>query len=197
FAHEREFSAALGEGTRADAFRRSAAGRIARADRDSQRVRAAVAARRQNRGKGRARVLRGVHRREAAGIGPQEIRGGRLVHGRRSRCGGRERERLRIISADDQWRKRVGVEPTILAAKDRINGFEGHESRRTPFASAGSKRRIKISHFGPGWYAFRGAGKPPRLGDSGESTRFAVFTRLAASRTVFRGESVRSGFVAH
>ena len=29
------------------------------------------------------------------------------------------------------WRKRVGVEPTILAAKDRINGFEGHEDHRT------------------------------------------------------------------
>ena len=33
------------------------------------------------------------------------------------------------------WRKRVGVEPTTLAAKDRINGFEGHEDHRTPFAS--------------------------------------------------------------
>jgi len=29
----------------------------------------------------------------------------------------------------------VGVEPTILAAKDRINGFEGHENHRTPCAS--------------------------------------------------------------
>ena len=29
----------------------------------------------------------------------------------------------------------MGVEPTILAAKDRINGFEGHEDHRTPFAS--------------------------------------------------------------
>jgi hypothetical protein len=29
----------------------------------------------------------------------------------------------------------VGVEPTILAAKDRINGFEGHEDHRTSFAS--------------------------------------------------------------
>jgi len=29
----------------------------------------------------------------------------------------------------------VGVEPTILAAEDRINGFEGHEGHRTPFAS--------------------------------------------------------------
>jgi hypothetical protein len=31
----------------------------------------------------------------------------------------------------------VGVEPTTLAAKDRINGFEGHEDHRTPFASIG------------------------------------------------------------
>jgi hypothetical protein len=30
----------------------------------------------------------------------------------------------------------VGVEPTIPAAKDGINGFEGHENHRTPFASA-------------------------------------------------------------
>jgi hypothetical protein len=29
----------------------------------------------------------------------------------------------------------VGVEPTIPAAKDRINGFEGHEDHRTLFAS--------------------------------------------------------------
>ena len=29
----------------------------------------------------------------------------------------------------------MGVEPTTLAAKDRINGFEGHEDHRTPFAS--------------------------------------------------------------
>jgi hypothetical protein len=34
------------------------------------------------------------------------------------------------------WRKRVGVEPTTLAAKGRINGFEGHENHRIPFASA-------------------------------------------------------------
>ena len=26
----------------------------------------------------------------------------------------------------------MGVEPTILAAKDRINGFEGHEDHRAP-----------------------------------------------------------------
>jgi hypothetical protein len=33
------------------------------------------------------------------------------------------------------WRKRVGVEPTIRPAKDRIAGFEGREDHRTPFAS--------------------------------------------------------------
>jgi len=41
------------------------------------------------------------------------------------------------------WRKRVGVEPTILAAKDRINGFEGHEDHRAPGASVvGKSQRI-------------------------------------------------------
>jgi len=33
------------------------------------------------------------------------------------------------------WRKRVGVEPTIRSAKDRIDGFEGREDHRTLFAS--------------------------------------------------------------
>jgi hypothetical protein len=37
----------------------------------------------------------------------------------------------------------VGVEPTILAAKDRINGFEGHEDHRAPGASVvGKSQRI-------------------------------------------------------
>src|SRR5271169_982107 len=36
------------------------------------------------------------------------------------------------------WRRRVGVEPTIRSAKERIAGFEGRESHRTLFASAGS-----------------------------------------------------------
>src|SRR5487761_343539 len=35
------------------------------------------------------------------------------------------------------WRKRVGVEPTIRLAKSRIAGFEGRDSPRTLFASAG------------------------------------------------------------
>src|SRR5947199_5018518 len=37
-----------------------------------------------------------------------------------------------------RWRKRVGVEPTIRPAKDRIAGFEGRERHRTFFASANS-----------------------------------------------------------
>jgi len=40
----------------------------------------------------------------------------------------------------------VGVEPTIRPAKDRIAGFEGRGSHRTPFASgesiAGAKKEI-------------------------------------------------------
>src|SRR4029077_16369659 len=46
----------------------------------------------------------------------------------------------RAIESSTSWRKRVGVEPTILAAKDRINGFEGHENHRTPFASVNEYR---------------------------------------------------------
>ena len=41
------------------------------------------------------------------------------------------------------WRKRVGVEPTIRAAKDRIAGFEDRESHRTPFASVA----VRQSHY--------------------------------------------------
>ena len=33
----------------------------------------------------------------------------------------------------------MGVEPTTRLAKSRINGFEGHEDHRTPFASRVSK----------------------------------------------------------
>jgi hypothetical protein len=36
------------------------------------------------------------------------------------------------------WRRRVEVESTIRPAKDRIAGFEGRGSHRTPFASEGS-----------------------------------------------------------
>ena len=36
------------------------------------------------------------------------------------------------------WRKRVGVEPTIRPARDRIAGFEGRERHRTLFASVNS-----------------------------------------------------------
>src|SRR5260370_35744788 len=41
----------------------------------------------------------------------------------------------RKTAAFSAWRKRVGVEPTIRPAKDRITGFEGRESHRTLFAS--------------------------------------------------------------
>jgi hypothetical protein len=40
-----------------------------------------------------------------------------------------------IRHTSQMWRKRVGVEPTIRPAKDRIAGFEGRGSHRTPFAS--------------------------------------------------------------
>src|SRR5580700_3394012 len=45
-----------------------------------------------------------------------------------------------VLETKGWWRKRVGVEPTIPAAKDRINGFEGHEDHRAPGASVVSKR---------------------------------------------------------
>src|SRR5258708_163620 len=45
---------------------------------------------------------------------------------------------LQLIDSERSWRKRVGVEPTIRPAKDRITGFEGRESHRTLFASGNS-----------------------------------------------------------
>ena len=56
------------------------------------------------------------------------------------------------------WRKRVGVEPTIRAAKDRIAGFEGREGHRTPFASAvmqGHQTTKFMGHRQTGRFAFR------------------------------------------
>jgi hypothetical protein len=41
-----------------------------------------------------------------------------------------------------RWRKRVGVEPTIRPAKDRIAGFEDREGHRTPFASDAARHHI-------------------------------------------------------
>ena len=41
----------------------------------------------------------------------------------------------KAIESSSIWRKRVGVEPTIRPAKDRIAGFEDREGHRTPFAS--------------------------------------------------------------
>src|SRR2546430_689521 len=43
-----------------------------------------------------------------------------------------------LLTVHRIWRKRVGVEPTIRPAKDRIAGFEGRERHRTLFASANS-----------------------------------------------------------
>jgi hypothetical protein len=40
-----------------------------------------------------------------------------------------------FLQTKEIWRKRVGVEPTIRPAKDRIAGFEGREGHRTNFAS--------------------------------------------------------------
>lgn len=42
----------------------------------------------------------------------------------------------------DLWRRRVEVESTIRAAKDRITGFEGRESHRTLFASVRKYSRL-------------------------------------------------------
>jgi hypothetical protein len=44
----------------------------------------------------------------------------------------------KCLKVNKLWRKRVGVEPTIRPAKDRIAGFEGREDHRTPFASVES-----------------------------------------------------------
>ena len=41
-----------------------------------------------------------------------------------------------------QWRKRVGVEPTIRPAKGRIAGFEDRGGHRTPFASGWDYRGV-------------------------------------------------------
>jgi hypothetical protein len=59
----------------------------------------------------------------------------------------------------------VGVEPTTRLAKSRINGFEGHEDHRTPFASTVSKGiriRALLNHhnfasFGNGLRCYWGA----------------------------------------
>ena len=43
-----------------------------------------------------------------------------------------------LLKMGTMWRRRVEVESTIRPAKDRIAGFEGRGSHRTPFASGGS-----------------------------------------------------------
>jgi len=81
-----------------------------------------------------------------------------------------ESESLQAFENMKIWRKRVGVEPTILAAKDRINGFEGHEGHRTPFASdAGSRRTCTAGDYtGAGRIALR-AGPASRISNFGFS----------------------------
>jgi hypothetical protein len=49
----------------------------------------------------------------------------------------------KAIESSSIWRKRVGVEPTIRPAKDRIAGFEDREGHRTPFAST----TVRSSHY--------------------------------------------------
>src|SRR6266436_3512976 len=65
------------------------------------------------------------------------------------------------------WRKRVGVEPTIRPAKDRIAGFEGRESHRTLFASASSI----VERFPVSQGKLRRDGTPLRQLDGCGSTR--------------------------
>src|ERR1700681_1507055 len=65
------------------------------------------------------------------------------------------------------WRKRVGVEPTIRPAKDRIAGFEGRESHRTLFASASSI----VERFPVSQGKLRCNGTPLRQPDGCGSTR--------------------------
>lgn len=47
---------------------------------------------------------------------------------------------VRATESTGLWRRRVGVEPTIRSAKDRIADFEGREDHRTLFASEESIR---------------------------------------------------------
>ena len=44
---------------------------------------------------------------------------------------------VRATESMGLWRRRVGVEPTIRSAKERIAGFEGRENHRTLFAPGG------------------------------------------------------------
>src|SRR6266849_1184226 len=60
----------------------------------------------------------------------------------RLRCHIWVRTPTKAIESSSIWRKRVGVEPTIRPAKDRITGFEGLESHRTLFASGNSIAKI-------------------------------------------------------
>ena len=69
----------------------------------------------------------------------------------------------------------MGVEPTILAAKDRINGFEGHENHRIPFASANDYRdgdgRVQL---------FAGSARRFLAGDFEKSRRVSAHFEVCA-----------------
>src|SRR6202521_4362259 len=67
------------------------------------------------------------------------------AHWRHNRysCTHRNRNKdLNCLPSKD-WRKRVGVEPTIHPAKGRIAGFEDREDHRTPFTSAHAEQNDK------------------------------------------------------
>ena len=70
----------------------------------------------------------------------------------------------------------MGVEPTILAAKDRINGFEGHEDHRTPFASTSAIQVVTRTEIS----------RAPRIGDKPEAIRLRLLRLPTARRFVFR-----------
>src|SRR5260370_27631626 len=57
---------------------------------------------------------------------------------RAARVGAANRTLPNLLKMRTAWRRRVEVESTIRSAKDRIAGFEGRGSHRTPFASGGS-----------------------------------------------------------
>ena len=85
------------------------------------------------------------------------------------------------------WRKRVGVEPTILAAKDRIHGFEGHESHRTSFASELFARHRSRDHASP---AFGG------LSESRTSFASELFARQRSWDHASPNHSAQAGLLS-
>src|SRR5229473_4612157 len=91
------------------------------------------------------------------GIHPTELRT-TWEQNPRLRCHIWVRTPTKAIESSSIWRKRVGVEPTIRPAKDRITGFEGRESHRTLFASENSI----VEHFADAQGNVRSDGRPLR-----------------------------------